>query len=369
MATSGSEILPNPHTPLAFLPPTLANQFEVSRYIYAVTLGAYLWDILTNLGNEYQLLFKHRFRLPTAVYLASRIFTLISIVTAFIFQAAPVPNCGHLIIVYGIALALSESTTSFLFFLRVTAVWLPHKFVYGLFLVLWLCVFGTSIAFPIGIRGAHLGTTQQCIETAVRSAYLEASPIMIFINDTMIFLAITYRIISYLMSEETMTARINAFFRGKHISRLGRLLLQGGQHYYLISTCGSIVTAVMLVAPGLTAPYRGMLALPFASLKNAMGCIVFRHIKFGLITVDGITFSDFVAPNKPRNNISSFGNSVPMRYPHRDTDVGGETIDQAFHPNLMLQGDIPLSVRIDQKTISDVEYGQKGRVLGQDVRV
>ncbi|KAJ7595254.1 hypothetical protein C8J56DRAFT_921945 [Mycena floridula] len=360
MSASGSEILPNPHTPLAFLPPTLANQFEVSRYVYA----AYIWDILTNLGSEYQLLFKHRFRLPTAVYLTSRIFTLISIVTAFIFQTAPVPNCGHLIIVYAITLALSASTTSFLFFLRVTAVWLHHKFVYGLFLALWLCVLGTSIAIPIGIRGAHLGTTQQCIETALRSVYLEASPIMIFINDTMIFLAITYRIISYMVFEETMTAQINAFFRGKHISCLARLLLQGGQHYYLISTCGSIVMTVMLVAPGLPAPYRGMLATPLVSLNNVMACIVFRHIKFGLITADGTISSNFGAPNKSRNYISPSGNSVPIRYPHQDTDVEDETTDQAFHPNLMLQGDIPLSVRIDQEMISDLEYGQKARVLG-----
>ncbi|KAJ7595240.1 hypothetical protein C8J56DRAFT_1114968 [Mycena floridula] len=354
MSTSGSEILPNPHTPLAYLPPTLANQFEVSRYIYAVTLGAYIWDILTNLGNDYQLLFKHRFRLPTAVYLASRIFTLIYILTAFIFQAAPVPNCGHLIIVIGITLALSASTTSFLFFLRVTAVWLHHKFVYGLFLLLWLCVLGTSIAIPIGVRGAHLGTTQQCIYTVVPSAYLEASPIMIFINDTMIFLAISYRIISHMMAEETMTAWINAFFKGKHISHFGRLLLQGGQHYYLISTCGSIVMAVMLVAPGLPTTYRAMLAIPVVSLNNAMGCIVFRHIRFGLISADGTTIQP--------------GNSVPMCYPHQDTDVEGETIDQAFHPNLMLQGDIPLSVPINQETIPDLECGQKGRVRGYDVR-
>lgn len=31
--------LPNAFTPLAFLPPALANQFEVSRYLYAATLG------------------------------------------------------------------------------------------------------------------------------------------------------------------------------------------------------------------------------------------------------------------------------------------------------------------------------------------
>ncbi len=31
--------IPNPTTPLAFLPPTIANQLEASRYLYAVTAG------------------------------------------------------------------------------------------------------------------------------------------------------------------------------------------------------------------------------------------------------------------------------------------------------------------------------------------
>ncbi|KAF7364070.1 hypothetical protein MSAN_01065800 [Mycena sanguinolenta] len=58
--TSG---LLNPSTPLAFLPPTLASQFEVSRYVYAATLGAYVWDIGLNLGNDYALLVKHRWQI------------------------------------------------------------------------------------------------------------------------------------------------------------------------------------------------------------------------------------------------------------------------------------------------------------------
>ena len=81
--------LPNPFTPLAFLPPPLANQLEASRYLFAATVGvrsnrhlpgridlhlaqAYVWDIGLNLGNDYTLLFKHRVRFPTIVYFMSR---------------------------------------------------------------------------------------------------------------------------------------------------------------------------------------------------------------------------------------------------------------------------------------------------------
>ncbi|KAF7335968.1 hypothetical protein MSAN_02310300 [Mycena sanguinolenta] len=69
---SNATQLPNPFTPLAFLPPDLATQFEVSRYLYAATLGAYVWDIGLNVGDEYALLFKHKVNFPTIVYFFSR---------------------------------------------------------------------------------------------------------------------------------------------------------------------------------------------------------------------------------------------------------------------------------------------------------
>ncbi|KAF7334190.1 hypothetical protein MSAN_02380300 [Mycena sanguinolenta] len=78
--------LPNPFTPLAFFPPTLASQFEVSGYFYAATLGAYIWDIGLNLGNDHALLFKHMIRFPTIAYFLSRAFTLAFILTCFVAQ-------------------------------------------------------------------------------------------------------------------------------------------------------------------------------------------------------------------------------------------------------------------------------------------
>jgi hypothetical protein len=39
MSGNSTITLPNPFTPLAFLPQTLANQYEASRYLYVATLG------------------------------------------------------------------------------------------------------------------------------------------------------------------------------------------------------------------------------------------------------------------------------------------------------------------------------------------
>lgn len=82
--------LPNPTTPLAFLPPDVATELEVSRYIYVATLGvcllslffsfvirltswqAFTWDLFSNVPADYKLLFEQRITTATVVYFASR---------------------------------------------------------------------------------------------------------------------------------------------------------------------------------------------------------------------------------------------------------------------------------------------------------
>ncbi|KAF7335928.1 hypothetical protein MSAN_02306100 [Mycena sanguinolenta] len=225
--------LPNPFTPLAFLPPTLAGQFEVSRYLYAATVGAYIWDIGLNLGNDYALLFKHKVRFPTIVYFLSRIVTFAFILTSFIFQVAPVENCDALALSWAICAVLSQTTTAMLFYLRVTAVWHPNKIVYVVFSILLIAVPSASITAPLGVRSAHIGPTKQCITTSV-PGNIEVAAIIPLINDTAIFLAITYRILSNTIAADSPWARLRVFFGGAtRLSALSQALLQSGQHFYL----------------------------------------------------------------------------------------------------------------------------------------
>ncbi|KAJ6454675.1 hypothetical protein C8R45DRAFT_1037680 [Mycena sanguinolenta] len=277
--------LPNPLTPLAFLPPALANQFEVSRYLYAATLGAYVWDIGLNLGNDYSLLFKHRVGFPTVVYFFSRTVTLAFIIGCFVLQVAPVENCNALELGVDICLVLSQASTAMLFLIRVTAVWHPNKIAYVVFSTLWIAVLGTSIAAPIGIRGAHIGPTMQCTTTAV-PANVELSVISLLINDTAIFLAINYRILAHTIAVDSPMTRLRAFFGGNGLSTLTQALLESGQHFYLVAVAANIT---LLAVFNLNPLYPAMLATPAFSLINAMACKVFRQIKFGLISSDGIS--------------------------------------------------------------------------------
>ncbi|KAJ6486617.1 hypothetical protein C8R45DRAFT_1144992 [Mycena sanguinolenta] len=308
--------LPNPFTPLAFLPPTLASQFEVLRYVLAATVGAYVWDIALNLGNDYALLFKYTVRFPTIVYFFSRVFTLAYILASFILIAVPVERCNALAVGLDICFVFSQTSTALLFFLRVTAVWHSNRIAYVVFSVLWLAVLGAGLTVPLGDRGAHIGPTSQCIFTTI-PIYTEATGIVPLINDTAIFLAINYRILAHIIVADTPMARLRAFFGGPGLSALSRALLESGQHFYMIAVATHVTLLVILKIPQLTPVYHAMLSFPGFALINAMACLVFRRIKFGLISSDGIS-------KIPTINISDFHatantRSLPFHFHHTDS--------------------------------------------------
>ncbi|KAF7335982.1 hypothetical protein MSAN_02311900 [Mycena sanguinolenta] len=304
--------LPNPFTPLAFLPPALASQFEVSRYFIAATLGAYVWDIGLNLGNDYALLFKHKIRFPTIVYFLSRASTLAFILTSFLFAVAPVENCNALALGFSISVVLMQTATAMLFFLRVTAVWHANKIVYAVFSILWLALLGAGITDPVGIRGVHIGHSKYCIDTVVPVS-TEGTVIVPLINDTAIFLAITYRILAHTIVADSPMAVVTDYphYRRRYFRVAS------------ISTCDiavatHIILLVALKMPHLSPVYHAMLAFPGFALVNAMACLVFRRIKFGIMSSDGTTkilttglSLDFHATTNPR--------SLPLHYRHTTT--------------------------------------------------
>ncbi|KAF7373774.1 hypothetical protein MSAN_00589100 [Mycena sanguinolenta] len=316
--------LPNPFTPFAFLPPAAADKFEQSRYLFAATLGAYGWDIGLNLGNDYALLLKHRVRFPTIVYFLSRAFTLAYILGSFIYTVAPIKNCNALGLGNSICLVLSQTATAMLFFLRVTAVWYPSKIAFAVFSILWIAVLGAGITASFGIRGAHIGPTMQCITTTV-PADIEVAVIMPLINDTAIFLAITYCILVHTIVADSVLARLRIFFGGTGLSTLSQALLRSGQHFYLIVVATHVTILVLPQSKGF---YRGLLVVPALALINAMACLVFRKIKFGLISSNGISnppitghSEDFHATANPRSLSLHFRRTDPIT-----TEFGSNTI-------------------------------------------
>ncbi|KAJ7601785.1 hypothetical protein FB45DRAFT_1016265 [Roridomyces roridus] len=339
--------LPNPSTPLAFLPPDLADQWEVSRYIHVATLGAYVWDLALNLSSDYALLFKHPLRLPTVVYFLSRLSTLSYVLSSFIFQGsytryphpehvtfANVHNCGDLELILGVFCVLAQSSKALLFFLRVAAVWYPNKVIFAIFLLLWLAVTGSAITVPLGIGGRHIGNTKHCINTRV-ATYTESTAIIALVNDSAVFFAVNYRILADTAMAKGHKSVATTFFGRGQISKLSRALIQGGQHFYLLALCCNIVLLVFVKAPDRYPIYRGMLSIPAVAIINAMGCIVFRKIRFGLIATDGRNVESRLPTITTIGGTGSV-NMPRFRIAHRDT----------------LGSTFPLEVRVQQEVES-----------------
>ncbi|KAF7377210.1 hypothetical protein MSAN_00140700 [Mycena sanguinolenta] len=151
-----------------------------------------------------------------------------------------------------------------------------------------MAVLGGSIALPLGIRAAHIGPTTQCTITTLRGN-VAVSLIIPLINDTAIFFAINYRILAHMIVADSSMARLRVFLGGKGLSTLSRALLQSGQHFYLVAVAANVTLLVLLELRPLSPLYHAILVIPATALVNAMACLVFRRIKFGLITPDGIS--------------------------------------------------------------------------------
>ncbi|EJC99632.1 uncharacterized protein FOMMEDRAFT_112698 [Fomitiporia mediterranea MF3/22] len=280
--------LPNPETPLAFLPPNIASQLEVSRYIYVASLGAFIWDILSNVPSDYKLLFKHRISLPTVVYFFSRITAFAYVVTSTVFQIGSVGDCQALQVALAVCFVLAVSSTSLLFFFRIRAIFNDEKLVVALFGFLWLCVFAGCMTVPFAIQGTHIGPTVFCVNSNVKP-YSSAGIVISAVNDTLVLIAISLRILYNASIDDNVGARVKAFWNGGALPNLSKSILQSGQQYYLITVGGNILTMVMILAPSVAPVYRAMFTIPNVMIENSMACKVFRDIKFGLIEPTGQT--------------------------------------------------------------------------------
>ncbi|KZV87146.1 hypothetical protein EXIGLDRAFT_680208 [Exidia glandulosa HHB12029] len=319
-----SQLLPpgviNPTTPLAFLPPTLADQYEASRYLYIATLAAWIWDVLSSLPQDYDIYFKARWTLPTVVYFVSRIGTLAYILTSTLFQVAKIADCQALQVGLAWCYVLAVPTTSLLFLIRVRAVFYNVRWVFGLFVFLWLSTLAGSLVVPFAIKGGHIGTTMYCINNEVKS-FASAAPVTNTVYSTLVFIAISARIVT----NSHHKSRLRAFATADATSSVSRALLQGGQLYYIATVGLNIITVVMVLSPSVPAVFHAMFTIPNVALENAMACHVFRNLRFsadpGKTTHSTNTGSISEAVRSNRHDLEHAGHALSVVRPAVQVEV------------------------------------------------
>jgi len=272
----------NPYTTLAFMPPDIADQFQVMCYVYVATLAAYTWDWLMSMPEEYRIIRKVGFKLPNIAYFVSRFSTLGSCVSTVIFRIAPIDDCAVLKYVEGTFFAISLPATSLLFLFRVKAVYNDSRIVTTFFGILWLAIAGVSILIMLGITGNRIPYTRRCTE-GLAHKYTTVPIFLTAVNDTLVFIAITGRLLSSSMVGNTWSAKAKSFFRGDGLHQLSRALLQSGQAYYFATIGVAIIAIALILSPSIPAPLHPILGSSYHALASAMACRVFRGVLLGLI--------------------------------------------------------------------------------------
>ncbi|PPQ87208.1 hypothetical protein CVT25_014181, partial [Psilocybe cyanescens] len=269
-----------------------------------------IWDILSNVKNEYALLFRYRIKVTTVVYMVARsafangrfllgslltsrrLSTLAFILVATIFSTAPIKACNQFVLAVHILMTISISTTSLLFVFRVRAIYEGNKYIASFFGLMWLAVVASFIVTMQGLE-AHLesneyGSLTYCATRSI-SRYIALDFVMPLVHDTLVFLAISWRLTTNSIQHSNVKNGVRAMVFGDYMPAFSRALLQDGQMYYLTTISTGLLAFVMLFMTGVEVTYKTTFLVPNIMLMNIMACYVFRKTKFGIFAENGIS--------------------------------------------------------------------------------
>ncbi|RXW19691.1 hypothetical protein EST38_g6160 [Candolleomyces aberdarensis] len=214
-----------------FLEPREATYVSLASYIAVGTLAILIWDILHNLPAGYKILFKYRIRLSTLVYVFSRITSLCYVIWCSIYYTAPIGDCNQSQTGFAAFYPAAISSSTLLFLFRVHLVYDGNPRVMIPFSLLWVLVLGGTVTAPIGLKGVAIGPTDYCMVSGAE-VYVSASVIVPLVYDTVVFLAITYRLAASPYEIATTEGGFWKALAGNYLPGLSKLLLKDGQSYY-----------------------------------------------------------------------------------------------------------------------------------------
>ncbi|KAF5309007.1 hypothetical protein D9619_013549 [Psilocybe cf. subviscida] len=266
-------------TPLIFFDPDLAYQVSVATYIHIASLGAIIWDVLDNLGNDYRLLVHHKVRAPTIIYFLTRISLLGFSLGRAVLLTKPLDDCAALERSNSAFLIVFIASTTALFYLRVCAVYaMARRIVVG-FAVVWLICFGMTLTLSRTFGAAHIGTTKYCGEM-LKGHLLGPTSFVIVTNDALIYFAIAWRIVQMFPEESGHLKKRFGLGTANALPTLSKALLHDSQAYFLVVVVTKFFVAVSAFA--FDSPTSSMFIIAHLTIVNILSSRVYRNLKMGL---------------------------------------------------------------------------------------
>jgi len=197
--------------------------------------------------------------------------------------------------------SLTIVLTSLLFFFRVRAVFNKNPWIVALFVGLWLSVLAGCSTLVVGVNAVHIGPTKFCTTSEVKP-FAAAASIIPLINDTLVFLVMTWRLSRNSYACRTFEHDVRALVFGDYLPMFSKAMLQGGQAYYLLvllhlmlmlnqltsfpchrtSVAVNLATVIMLYNRSIPSLLRTVITVPNVTLTNIMACRVFRDTLLGV---------------------------------------------------------------------------------------
>ncbi|KZP11889.1 hypothetical protein FIBSPDRAFT_1050424 [Athelia psychrophila] len=252
-------------------------------YLSTSNLMMYAYDWLLSISEEAAIVSQGSLTWSIAIYFLSRASHLVFLLLSLAFYKANWVNCTALFACLVITSSVAVTSTSFLFFLRVRAVYLQSRTITILFGALWVVTTCVSIGFGVlAVHGAErVPHTAHCANTIAKYSFMPVT--MTFVHDTMVFLAISYRLAAGAVTAADWRSRVLSIVTGKGLFSLSRSLMKGGQLYYLATTVFFFVNLATMTSPSnYNWLHYNRIGL-FLAFSNMMACLVFRGVALGQI--------------------------------------------------------------------------------------
>ncbi|KZP23539.1 hypothetical protein FIBSPDRAFT_1042960 [Athelia psychrophila] len=239
----------------------------------------YAYDWLLSISEEVAIVSQSSLTWSIAIYFLSRASQLVYLLLAMALTQPLLNwvNCTAFVAGLTTSSSVAIASTSFLFFLRVRAVYLRSRTITILFGALWVVTSSVRIGFSaLVVRDIErVPYIPYCTNTPIKYNTIPAT--MIFVYDTMIFLAISYRLAANAVAAGDWRSGILSVVTGKGLFSLSRSLMKGGQLYFLVTTVFFFATLAMITSPSIHSnwPRYDLVGL-YLSFTSMMACLIFR---------------------------------------------------------------------------------------------
>ncbi|KZP06690.1 hypothetical protein FIBSPDRAFT_966245 [Athelia psychrophila] len=232
------------------------------------------------------------------IYFASRINAFGQMFCLMLFRVAAVPGCAPLFAMSATCAFLASVCTSFLFFIRVRAVYLKSRLITFAFGAVWIMTIVVNLTQYSAVHAVHIPGTEFCMAISFEKLFGLPS-IAHAVNDTLVFLAISYRLAANAATEDSWHARLQTIANTRGLYSVSSSLMRSGQLYYFATILGFSANFIIMYSSVAPIHFRYMLLNMVYALANITACHVFRGVALGTMasqnTPSGLSTTMIVA--------------------------------------------------------------------------